>query len=1004
MMRKRRILTGLLAVAALLTLGRFLTKPTQEVKADELSSLGEGYSAILYDNSNGLPTSEANAIVQSADGYIWIGGYAGLIRYDSNEFYRYDSSSGVASVVSLFVDSKDRLWIGTNDSGIAYLDKETNDFVFINYFQNDESMSVRAINEDSEGNIFFGTTLGVYYIDENHEVHRLNDPIINNEYVCELNTNIDGEIYGVTLSGGVFVIKHKRLDLFFKSSELEVSLGIVNTVYPDSLNSGYAYLGNQENDIYYGRLDNAMSGAVHLSVGSLENLNSIREYDNMLWVIADNGIGHFTANYRQADPTFTLFKKLPMNNSVDRMLRDHEANMWFCSSRQGVMKIVRNNFVDISGLAELDPLVVNSTCLDNNLLYIATDTGLHILTASNYQEVNNSLTAFLNNVRIRCILKDSVGYLWFCTYGEHGLVRYNPISEDIIYFNTDNGMAANRVRMAIELSDGSIAASTNNGVNIIQNGAVVRTLDSSIGLSNLEILTVAQMEDGRLLLGSDGDGIYVVNGNLVSRIGIADGLKSGVILRIKKDRDLDLYWIITSNSISYLQDGVIHNVDFPYANNFDVFFDNYNRIWVLSSNGIYCASKQSIFDEKIEFSLYDKDCGLPAIATANSYSYITSEGLLYVAASTGLFSFNINTDFGSLGDVILSVPYLMIDDKYYKIDESKTITIHSDAKRINIYAQAFTYSLYNPRLSYYLEGFDDQEIIINKNDLKPFSYTNLKGGTYTFHLKLRNSLTDEVEQEYTITIIKTKALSEYIIFWIALAVIVGSTLLIISYLLNRKRVQRLEAKQKENQKLINEMTQVFARCIDMKDEYTRGHSSRVALYTSLIAKQLGKSDEEVEKIYNIALLHDIGKISIPDRILNKPGKLDDEEYAIMKSHSPNGYNILKDITIAPEIAIGAGAHHERYDGRGYPNNLKGDEIPEVAQIIAVADTFDAMYSTRPYRRKMPLEEVVGEIKRCAGSQFNPKMVEAFMKVVDSGILDRIDTLTIQDIIPSYSSN
>lgn len=998
-MRRRKILSLFLGAIALLSLASFIGANKQIVKADEASSLGEGYGAILYDNSNGLPTSEANAIVQSRDGYIWIGGYAGLIRYDSNEFYRYDSSTGVASVVSLFVDSKDRLWIGTNDSGIARL--HDNEFTFYNYFKDDESVSVRAINEDPEGNIFFGTTLGVYYIDTNFEVHRLNDPIINSEYICELNANEDGEIYGVTLSGGVFVIKNQKLEFFFRSSELEVSMGIVNTIYPDHLNSGYAYLGNQENDIYYGRLDEAMDGAIHLSTGSLENLNSIREYDNMLWVIADNGIGQFTTGYRQEGATFTVFKKLPMNNSIDRMLRDHEANMWFCSSRQGVMKIVRNNFVDISDLAELPALVVNSTAIDNDLLYIATDTGLRILD-NNYQLVENALTALLTGVRIRCILKDSTGLLWFATYGETtGLVCYNPANGDTTCLTKDDGMAANRVRMAIELADGSIAASTNNGVNIIQNKTVVKTLDASIGLSNLEILTIAQMSDGRLLLGSDGDGIYVVDGNLVSRVGIADGLKSGVILRIKKDKDLDLYWIITSNSISYLKDGVIYNVDFPYANNFDIFFDNYDRIWVLSSNGIYCASKQSIFNGKIEYSHYDKDCGLPAIATANAYSYIDDTGLLYVSASTGVFSVNINTDFGTLGDVILAIPNLVIDDQYFAIGENNTIIVSSNAKRINIYAKAFTYSLYNPKISYYLEGFDDEEIVVNKNDLKAVTYTNLKGGTYTFHLKLLNSLTDEVEQEYTVTIVKQKALSEYIIFWIGLGVVIAAALLIISFLLNRQRLNRVMAKQKENQKLINEMTQVFARCIDMKDEYTRGHSSRVALYTSLIAKQLGKSDEEVSKIYNIALLHDIGKISIPDKILNKPGKLDDEEYAVMKSHSPNGYNILKDITIAPEIAIGAGAHHERYDGRGYPNGLKGEEIPEVAQIIAVADTFDAMYSTRPYRRQMPLEEVVNEIKRCSGSQFNPKMVDAFLKVVDSGVLDNINNLTIKDIIKNY---
>ena len=170
----------------------------------------------------------------------------------------------------------------------------------------------------------------------------------------------------------------------------------------------------------------------------------------------------------------------------------------------------------------------------------------------------------------------------------------------------------------------------------------------------------------------------------------------------------------------------------------------------------------------------------------------------------------------------------------------------------------------------------------------------------------------------------------------------------------------------------------------MKDAYTNGHSHRVAKYTALLAKKLGKSPEEVTKMHRIALLHDIGKISIPDNILNKPGRLTDEEFAVMKTHSQRGYDILKEISIAPELAEGAGFHHERQDGRGYPNGLNKDEIPEVAQIIAVADTFDAMFSTRPYRKKMPLPDIIAELRRCSGTQLTETVVQALLSLIDDG--------------------
>ena len=203
------------------------------------------------------------------------------------------------------------------------------------------------------------------------------------------------------------------------------------------------------------------------------------------------------------------------------------------------------------------------------------------------------------------------------------------------------------------------------------------------------------------------------------------------------------------------------------------------------------------------------------------------------------------------------------------------------------------------------------------------------------------------------------------------------------YLL-REQTRSLRLKQQEDALFISEFTTAIAKVIDMKDSYTNGHSFRVAKYTAMLARELGCDDETVEKYYRIALLHDVGKIGIPKSVLNKPGKLTEEEYEVIKSHAAKGYDVLKDITVMPELAIGAQSHHERPDGRGYPNHLKSGEIPRVAQIIAVADCFDAMYSNRPYRRRMNFEKAVSIIREVSGTQLTPDVVDAFLRLVAKG--------------------
>lgn len=212
-------------------------------------------------------------------------------------------------------------------------------------------------------------------------------------------------------------------------------------------------------------------------------------------------------------------------------------------------------------------------------------------------------------------------------------------------------------------------------------------------------------------------------------------------------------------------------------------------------------------------------------------------------------------------------------------------------------------------------------------------------------------------------------------------------------------MKMLDEKNNEIQKMAIQTIATIANTIDAKDEYTKGHSKRVSDYSTAIAKELGMSEKEVMDIQSIALLHDIGKIGVPDSVLNKPGKLTDEEYQLMKQHTVIGGEILKDVGMLPGIDIGAKYHHERYDGKGYPDGLKGEKIPFIARIIAVADAYDAMTSNRIYRKHLPNDKVMCELEEGAGGQFDPKVTKALIRLINEGRLGDIspDNRTEQEI-------
>ena len=202
----------------------------------------------------------------------------------------------------------------------------------------------------------------------------------------------------------------------------------------------------------------------------------------------------------------------------------------------------------------------------------------------------------------------------------------------------------------------------------------------------------------------------------------------------------------------------------------------------------------------------------------------------------------------------------------------------------------------------------------------------------------------------------------------------------------KSKVDEQTVELREQQRKLNEAywqtVTALSEAVDAKDRYTSGHSKRVAEYSRVIAKRMGKSVAEQEMIYRAGLLHDVGKIRIPVDIINKPGKLTDEEYDLIKIHPITGYHILKDISEHYDIAIAAKYHHERYDGKGYPNGLLGENIPELARILAIADSYDAMTSNRSYRKGLPQSVVRSEIEKGKGTQFDSDIADIMLQIID----------------------
>lgn len=954
------------------------------VHADEQSETNfYSYVQTVYSSDNGLPCGEANDVVETNDGILWIGTYAGLYRYNGSEFRLMSDFDSVKNVNCLYADKEGRLWIGTNDNGLSVSIGERISNV-LDVESGLPSNSIRSITQGIDGSYYIGTTDALQVLELTNGL-QMTTQIPEIVYAHSLAADETGYVAAVTSSGSLFLLKNNKI---VTKKEMKRGQDIFTCCQFGA--DGYLYAGTSGDKIYVYDISDGkwISKATYICDG-LQQINSLHFTDHgQLFACTDSGVGCFTQ-----DGSYTKINMRSFDNSIDHMTVDYQGDFWFTSSRLGLMRMCKTSFVNIYGSANMEQKVVNSMTQWQEQLYVGTDTGLQVIDLKDQIQVENDLTEELDGVRIRCIRVDSKNHLWICTYGR-GLLEISPNGSMITYSSEERDYC-DWVRVVLETDDGRIVAAGDKGLAYIQSGKIEQLIPYGSDFCNAMILCLLEGADGTIYAGTDGDGIVAIkDGKIRARLTNEDGLSSGVILRITAASDQQGYYIVTSNGLCYMEkDGQIRILNnFPYFNNYDVWAADNGELFVLGSAGIYVVDEAELLSgaEPIAYELLNAKRGLSASLTANSWNYLDTEGHLYLACDSGVYMVDMENYAYGQQSYRMRVATIELDSVKYRVERGTTFSIPRDTTKITIYPEVINYTVEDPYVSYQLVGYDKTKNIVPRSELSTITYTNLPSGEYEFRLEILDNDRHVLEQSsYTLS----KELEKYDNWWFKLymLVVAGITIAWITWFIGRTQIQRtLNFQRKELEfartqvKMGNETILAIARTVDAKDVNTSQHSQRVSDYSVLIAKELGFDDKECENLRKAALLHDIGKISIPDRILNKPERLSDEEYKIMKTHVTRGAEILKDFTVVEHVVDGALYHHERYDGKGYVHGLKGEEIPIYGRIIGVADAFDAMTQNRVYRKKLDLDYVLKELERCKGTQFDPVIADIMLKLVRDG--------------------
>ena len=961
-----------------------------------------------------LEVSGAEAICQTEDGYVWIAQYSGLTRYDSKEFVTYKSFEfdgqeySVINVRALAAEGS-TLYIGTSEHIYVYKDYHFEPLLMdpgvVTGIVLDEEKDLLYISTQNNGAIIYDIAKGT----------KTAIPGSDGKYVRDIALDLERDNCYYQVPEGVY---DKNGNEVFMNSRLLETYSYDTTLFMAE-DSGIIHRYDMESGKM---LDD-------FTIPDQVNRMLYSEEDRLLFVACEKD-GIYCVDFSTSEPTVALAGDLESKSQLVDLMIDYEGNLWVAShyiGASGVSIITRNA---LSELLYDDPIwqsLNEPPAFDRNvyaverygdILYIVAATRIYrydlkqnLILPDN--AIMQSIDAYAaaktqegraqgdSNFEFTYAPKDVEIFrdkIYFAVSGI-GLVEYDPNSEAVVIYD-QNYIIDHHGKLV-----GDPALETTNTVRSLRSFDDYLALGYTRGLMRFDgtefsvmnlstnVLYINKTKDGQLLYDRT-QGLFVVDDDFsaVEEIPTEKGV-TGNRLKFLVDGDLIYY---TLNSRLFRLDtvngnGISEEVTIPYIKGSIVELskirfgdkdgDPEYKYVIGSQTQLYITDSLE-GDRLADYESFDATNGLhPIIANTSGY-YDESEQKYYLQSTNGVFvyDFNKTRDIPPPAKIVVSSVDLDGEHSY-----GDRISIGKDVYRVAFNLSILGFRPNNGYTIYYkLDGIDE-DYTVAADDNRSAYYTNLAGGSYDFHVYV----TDEYGQasnEIQVHLEKEKKVNEQWWFWAILAVIAAGAVFFIAAMFVRIKTRQSLKRQLEYKNITVESIQAIARTIDAKDEYTNGHSIRVGAYSKIIAENLGMSSDEVDNIYYIALLHDIGKIAIPDSILNKPGRLTDEEFAVMKSHTTRGAAILKGISTIPQIIEGAKSHHEKYDGSGYPEGLKGEDIPFVARIICCADCFDAMASKRVYKAPFSLDVITNEFERCAGTQFDPQISRVVVDLITTGKL------------------
>ena len=985
-----------------------------------------------------LEVSGAEALCQTDDGYVWIAQYSGLTKYDSKEFITYkhftenDKTYDIINVRDL-ATKNNVLYVATSanlfkyeDDKFSYLNAEpgiikdieldkTNDVIYIatqdnglmaydiktdstKIIENTEKVAVDDVAVDYNRNTF-------YYSGNTGVFNSNNELIFENSKILDIYIYDDVLLVG-TLDGYIY-----RIDLTDTSKEpIKYTIGdqINKLIY--SKNEDMIFAACENNGVF---CIDATTGE-HTSASDLENKSQLVDlmidYEGNLWIashyIGASGVSIITKNalldLLYDDAVWSKLEKAPASDRNVYAIEKH-GNTLYIATTTGIYfydfetkKILESNVVMENIVAYVEDNIAAK--LEADLIEAANNETDPEVRAKKIAEIPADLVKAKRGYNDCRDIEEYNGKLYFAFY-KIGLVEYDTTTQNVtIYdanyiknhvdsaYNNPNFSVVNTIR-CLRAFDDYLALGYSKGIMKYSNDKF------DINYVGGNVLYINKTDDGKLIFDRT-NGLYTITSDFSEYGKLAiDNDVAGNSLKFLVDGN-KLYYNLNSRLFCVSLDGVIkldHEINVPFIKGSIV---EISKVKVKNKDNeesykYVIASQTQIYivdsldgDTLDDYEFYDASNGIqPIIANTSGY-YDEEEQKYYFQSTSGIFVYSFNSSQDITVPTKISISSVELDGVKYHGDN---ILVDKNTYRVAINLSILGYRPHKGYSVYYkLDGIDDDYKLLT-DDIYTISYTNLAGGDYKFHVYVVDA-NGHKSNQIELSLSKPKHIYEQSWFWVFISLAGIAVICALNYGIMYSREKKAEEREKELKGITIESIEAIARTIDAKDTYTNGHSIRVGHYSKIIAEALGMQGDELENLYYTALLHDIGKIGIPDAILNKPGRLTDEEFDIMKSHTTKGAKILKDISTIPNIVEGAKYHHERYGGGGYPEGLKGEDIPYIARIICCADCFDAMATRRVYKDPYPKEKIISEFERCKEIQFDPKMADVVIKLIEEGKL------------------